>query len=46
LGTLPDVSGKKCLGFDNFVSEILIDGKGAGGMLLARFVEHFIVLKA
>jgi hypothetical protein len=37
---------KKCPGFNNFVPEFLIDGKRFGGMLLARFVEHFIVLKA
>jgi len=38
-------AGKKRFKFNNFVPEFLIDGKRLGGMLLARFVEHFIVLK-
>jgi len=37
---------KKRFKLNNFVPEFLIDGKRFGGMLSARFVEHFTVLKA
>jgi hypothetical protein len=35
---------KKCLGFDNFVSEIIIDGKRGRINMLARFFEHLFYL--
>jgi hypothetical protein len=38
--------GKKCPGFGNFVSEFFIDGKQRGINMLARFVKHFINLRA
>jgi hypothetical protein len=34
---------KICPGFNNFVPEFRIDGKRFGGMLSARFVEHFYI---